>query len=131
MAPQEEIAAQAPAALAILDGWQGTNSEWAERAVHLVYWTSSDREPAPRYRERVSAIFEETRAFYAREMKRNGLGERTIRLVKDADGLCRIHLVRGAEPYANYARESGGKIRGECVPVLRAAPGSIRRRRRS
>lgn len=121
MTPQEEIAVQAPAALAILDGWQGKNPERAERVVHLVYWTPSDREPAPRYRERLSAVFEETRAFYARELKRNGLGPRTIRLVKEGDGLCRIHLVRGAEPYANYARASGTKIRGECVPVLRSA----------
>jgi hypothetical protein len=121
MTPQEEVAAQAPAALAILDGWQGKDPERAERAVHLVLWTPSDRDPAPRYRERLSAIFEETRAFYAREMERNGLGPRTIRLVKDADGLSRIHLVRGAEPYANYELKSGSKIRGECVPVLRAA----------
>ena len=121
MTPQEEIAAQAPAALAILDGWQGSDPQRAERAVHLVYWTPSDREPAPRHRERLSAIFEATRAFYAREMERNGFGPRTIRLVKEADGLCRIHLVRGAEPYANYDVKSGSKIRGECVPVLRAA----------
>jgi len=121
MTPLEEISAQAPAALAILDGWQSQEPERAERAVHLVLWTPSDREPAPRYRERLSAIFEEARAFYAREMERNGFGPRTIRLVKEADGLCRIHLVRGAEPYASYAVESGSTIRSECLPVLRAA----------
>lgn len=121
LAPQEEIAVQAPAARAILDGWQAENPQRAERSVHLVYWTPSDREPAPRYRERLSAIFEETRAFFAREMERNGFGARTIRLVKESDGLCRIHLVRGAEPYANYDGKSGRKIRSECVPVLRAA----------
>lgn len=119
--PPEEIAAQAPAALAILDGWQNKDPQRAERAVHLVLWTPSDREPAPRYRERLSAIFEETRAFFAREMERNGLGPRTIRLVKEEDGLCRIHLVRGAEPYANYEGKSGQKIRRECAPVLQAA----------
>jgi hypothetical protein len=119
--PQEEITAQTPAARAILDGWQAENAERGERRLHLVYWTPSDREPAPRYRERLSAIFEETRAFYAREMERNGFGQRTIHLVKDDDGLCHIHVVRGAEPYANYDVKSGAKIRRECVPVLRAA----------
>lgn len=119
--PPEEITTQTPAALAILDGWQKVQSERAERAVHLVYWTPKDREPAPRYRERLSAIFDEVRAFYAREMERNGFGPRTIRLVKDADGLCKIHVVHGAEPYANYEGKSGDKIRRECVPVLKAA----------
>ena len=119
--PPEEMATQSPAALAILEGWQKEHPERAERAVHLVYWTPKDREPAPRYRERLSAIFDEVRAFYAREMERNGFGPRTIRLVKESDGLCKIHLVRGAEPYASYNVESGRKIRGECVPVLKAA----------
>src|SRR4051812_22125415 len=121
LTPPEEIAAQAPAARAILDGWQADAPQKAERAVHLVYWTPSDREPAPRYRERLTAVFEETQRFYAREMERNGFGPRTIRLIKEADGLCRIHLVRGAEPYANYENKSGAKIRGECLPVLREA----------
>lgn len=121
LTPQEEIAAQAPAARAILDEWQAQQPRRAERAVHLVYWTPSDRPPAPRYRERLSAIFDETRSFLAREMERNGFGPRTIRLVKEPDGLCRIHLVHGAEPYANYGVKSGNQIRRECVPVLRAA----------
>jgi hypothetical protein len=121
MTPEEEIAAQAPAALAIIDGWQAKDPERAQRAVHVVLWTPTDREPAPRYRARLSAIFEETTAFYAREMARNGFGARTIRTVKEADGLGKIHLVRGAEPYANYDGSSGSRIRRECVPVLRAA----------
>jgi hypothetical protein len=121
LTPEEEIAVQSPAARAILDSWQADGPVKAERAVHIVYWTPSDREPAPRYRERLTAIFEETQRFFAREMERNGFGPRTIRLVKETDGLCRIHLVRGAEPYANYETESGRKIRTECVPTLQAA----------
>jgi hypothetical protein len=119
--PQEELATQVPAARSILDGWQAQEPQRAERLVHLVYWTPSDREPAPRYRERLSKIFENVRDFYAGEMERNGFGPRTIRLAKEADGLCKIHLVQGAGPYASYGLESGRKIRGECVPVLRAA----------
>jgi hypothetical protein len=121
LTPEEEIAAQAPAARAILEGWQSESPAKAERAVHLVYWTPSDREPAARYRERLTAIFEETQRFFAREMERNGFGPRTIRLMKDTDGLCVIHLVRGAEPYANYETSSGRKIRTECEATLQAA----------
>ncbi|MFD0893263.1 hypothetical protein KBB96_17720 [Luteolibacter ambystomatis] len=37
LTPQEEIAAQAPVARAILDGWQKQNPERAERKLHIVY----------------------------------------------------------------------------------------------
>ncbi len=119
--PQTEITEQAPKARAILDGWQADHPQRAQRAVHIVYWTPSDREPAARYRERLSAIFEETRAFFAREMERNGFGPRTIQLVKEADELCKIHVVKGVKSYAQYENKSGAEIRSECVPVLRAA----------
>ena len=69
--------------------------------------------------------------FYAREMERNGFGPRTIRLVKEADGLCRIHLVRGAEPYANYEVEKREQDSAASACRCCARRGSIRRRRRS
>ena len=93
--PPEELTAQVPAARAILDGWQDRQPERDDRFVHIVYWTPSDREPAPRYRERLSKIFVDVREFYAREMERNGFGRRTIKLVQEADGLSRVHVVRG------------------------------------
>jgi hypothetical protein len=117
--PQEELATQVPAARAILDSWQANQPERAQRFVHLVYWTPLDREPAPRYRERLSKIFEDVRSFYAREMERNGFGPRTINLVHEADGLCKIHLVHGAKPYVHYHVESGDQIRKECATTLR------------
>lgn len=89
--------------------------------MHIVYWTPSDREPASRYRERLSKIFVAVREFYAREMERNGFGRRTVKLINDTDGLLKIHLVRGAQPYSHYNVESGHEIRSECVPVLREA----------
>ncbi len=121
VSPLEEIKMQTPAARTILDGWKAQSPQKGTRAVHLVYWTPADREPAPRYRERLTAVFEETQRFFAKEMERNGFGPRTIQLMKEPDGFCRIHLVRGTEKYANYERKSGDKIRRECVPVLRAA----------
>lgn len=121
LTPQEELAQKVPAARAILDGWQQKNPERGERKLHIIYWTPSDREPAPRYRERLSAIFEDIRRFYGAEMKRSGFGERTFNLNHDKDGLVQIHLVKGKNPYSQYESESGGEIRKECVEPLKAA----------
>ena len=46
-------------------------------------------------------------------MQRHGFGPRTIGLPRQADGLLRIHLVRGLHPYAEYDVDSGHAIREE------------------
>lgn len=119
--PREEISEKVPAARAVLDAWQAKDPVRAERRLHVVLWTPSDRDPAPRHRERLSAILHDIRDFYAREMNRIGFGPRTLKFDHDKDGLIRIHLVRGANPYAHYKTESGGEIRNECLRPLRAA----------
>lgn len=119
--PQEEIAAKVPQAKAILDAWQGRDPARAERKVHIVYWTPADREPAPRYRERLDAIMNDIRDFYAREMKGLGFGPMSIHLDHAEDGLLKVHLVKGHKPYADYQVDSGGPIRNECLATLRAA----------
>ena len=118
---QAELAPKVAAARAILDPWLAANPEPARKKVHLVLWTPKDREPAPRYRERLSAIFHDIRSYYAREMGRLGFGPRTIGLDEDATGLVRVHLVRGLQDYTNYAVGSGSAIRKECLPTLEAA----------
>lgn len=120
LTPQQEIAAQAPAARAILDGWQSKDPERAGRKLHIVYWSPSDREPALRYRERLSAIMEDIRKFYATQMERNGFGPRTFDLDHAADGLINIHVVKGRQPYAHYDTPSGSEIRDECKDQLKA-----------
>jgi hypothetical protein len=119
--PQDEIAAKVPAAKAILDAWQAKDPVRAEKKVHIVYWTPADREPAPRYRERLGAIMENIRDFYAKEMKRLGFGPMTIRLDYADDGQMKVHVVKGHQPHAKYNVESGGPIRNECLATLRAA----------
>jgi hypothetical protein len=119
--PREEISAKVPAARAILDAWQAQNPEKAERKLHVVLWTPNDRDPAPLYRERLTAVLHDIRDFYAKEMTRIGFGPRTLHFQNAADGLIQIHLVKGAKPYANYQTESGHEIRNECLPALRAA----------
>ncbi|MCW1883208.1 NPCBM/NEW2 domain-containing protein [Luteolibacter flavescens] len=119
--PQEEISAKVPAAKAILDAWQAKDPVRAEKKIHIVYWTPSDREPAPRYRERLGVILEDIRDFYAKEMKRLGFGPLTIRLDYAGDGEMKVHLVQGRQPYANYDVQSGSQIRTECLTTLRSA----------
>ncbi len=116
-----EIAPKVAAARAILDPWLATNPEPARKKIHLVLWTPKDREPAPRYRERLSALFVDIQKFYAREMERIGFGPRTIGLDQMDDGLLRVHLVRGLKDYTNYSTPSGSAIRKECLPTLEAA----------
>ncbi|WP_052573136.1 NPCBM/NEW2 domain-containing protein [Haloferula sp. BvORR071] len=119
--PQEEIATQVPQAKAILEAWQAKDPAKAEKKVHIVYWTPADREPAPRYRERLDKIMADIRDFYAREMKGLGFGPMTIHLDHAEDGLLKVHVVKGRKPYAEYKVDSGGPIRNECLATLRAA----------
>jgi endonuclease/exonuclease/phosphatase family metal-dependent hydrolase len=119
--PEAEIALKAPQARAILDAWHATDPQPGKRRLHIVLWTPADREPAPRHRERLSAIMRHIQAYYAGEMERLGFGPRTIQLDEQEDGLLRIHLVRGKAPYADYDVRSGARIRSESAPTLRAA----------
>jgi hypothetical protein len=119
--PQELIDAQVPAALKILDAYHRADAKPSNRTLHFVYWTPSDREPQPQYRERLTRVMFDIRDFYRREMERLGFGPRTIRLPVDEDGLLTIHLVRGRRPYAEYNVSSGQAIREECLPTLNAA----------
>jgi hypothetical protein len=119
--PEAEIVAKVPRAKAILDAWQAKDPVRAEKKVHIVYWTPSDREPAPRYQERLGAIMEDIRDFYAREMKRLGFGPLSIRLDYADGGKLKVHRVKSRKPYADFDVGSGGPIRNECLTTLRAA----------
>ncbi len=118
---QQEITPKVAAAKAILDPWLKENAKPGNRMLHLVLWSPSDREPAPQFRERLSAIMRDIQKFYAREMSRIGFGPMTIKLDEIDSSLLRIHLVRGRKPYSHYRTESGAEIRTECLPVLRSA----------
>jgi hypothetical protein len=93
----------------------------SNRTLHIVYWTPRDREPIAQYRERLSRVLLNIREFYRTEMIRWGLGDKTFPLVMDDTGCVKIHVVRGQGTYEQYTRESGDKIRNECLPTLQAA----------
>lgn len=121
MTPEEEIAAKVPKAMERLRAWEEASPEKGERKLHVVYWTPRDRDPAPEFRPRLTTILEDIRDFYALEMKRLGFGPRTIQFDYAPDGLLRMHLIRGRKDYVAYDVGSGGEIRNECLPTLRAA----------
>ncbi|MFO1063904.1 MAG: NPCBM/NEW2 domain-containing protein [Pirellulales bacterium] len=118
---EQRIVDQVPRAIEILNGWHAHQPEPADRKLHIVVWTPSDREPAPRYQERLSGLLLDIQRFYATNMQRMGFGPRSIHLDQVDERTIRIRLVRGREPYANYDVSSGNKIRRECIPVLREA----------
>ena len=117
----ELIAAQVPTAVKVIDAYHAAEAVTSKRTLHIVYWTPSDRDPAPQYRERLTRALFDIREFYLREMRRLGFGDRTIRLAIDADGMLTVPVVRGNKPYSEYDVKSGGAIRKECLPALQAA----------
>lgn len=117
--PSEASPKDVARAAKILSEWHGDDKGGETRFLHLVYWTPSDKEAVPEYRERLSGIMLDIEAFYRREMNRLGLGERSIQLEKESDKLLKVHLVKGQEPTENYAVESGQKIKRECTPYLK------------
>lgn len=92
---QQELAARA---VAIVEAWQKDHPHRATRQVRVLYWTPADREPYAGHRERLTRLMECTRDFYANQMESWGLGRRTVNLERDADGLVKIHLVKGSIP---------------------------------
>ena len=115
----KEIAAQAPRAMAILTQWEKTNPQPGNRVVRVVYWTPADREPAPEFQQRLSAIMFDIQGFYRREMERNGLGPRTFKLQKDAEGLLEITVAHGDKPRTEYSGDTGQEIREDSARALK------------
>lgn len=105
-------------ALALTTAWQDDQPERVERVVRVVYWTPADREPAPQYRERLTRVMKYTQEFYAAQMASYGFGRRTVNLEIEADGLLKLRVARGPNPFASYRTESGQEIRKDCVAVL-------------
>ncbi len=112
---------QAPLVVKLLDAYHGARPAGPPRKLQVVYFTPSDREPEPRYRERLEAILEDIRAFYREGMERSGFGPETFDLDRDGQGKWILHLVKGKEPESAYNKPDSEKVTSECRPVLEAA----------
>jgi hypothetical protein len=105
-------AQQAALATQILNAYHETHIGTAPRKLQVVYFTPSDRDPEPLYRERLEAILEDIRAFYRDGMTQAGFGPKTFDFARDAGGKLIIHLVKGSEPDAAYLRSGFGQLEG-------------------
>jgi hypothetical protein len=114
-----EPAAQATAARAILDAWHAAEPVPGDRRLHVIAWRVNDRPFPAAQQERLDRIMTHIQGFYRREMERHGLGPRSIRLDRDASGKLVVHEVTGSGGWSAYGGPDGGRIRGECLPVLR------------
>lgn len=114
-------AAVAAAARGILDAYHSADPQPADRRLHVVCWRAKDRDFPADHRGRLDRILTHIQRFYRREMERLGLGPRSIQLVRDDRGRLVIHEVVGEGSFADYGKPDGGRIRKECLPVLKAA----------
>lgn len=115
--PAEEVAR----ATSILEAYRKEGAAPVDRELHVVYFTPSDREPAKGWQERTPRIIDHVVDFFARETKRLGLGERKMRVARTADGVVKLHLVRGSGKTEEYQLPSGSRIRAESLPKLKEA----------
>ena len=112
---------QVKAARKILDAWHNDQLQRADRFLHIVCWTPSDRELPTDYQSRLTRMMEHIQGFYAREMDRLGFGDRSFNLKYDDQKQLVLHTVRGKNDTSHYAVQSGSEIRNECLPTLEQA----------
>ncbi len=102
-----------------LEAFKNKESEPGERTLKVVYWTPSDRDPAPGYHERLDKILKRISEYYGEEMERIGYGKNGLKFDYQEDGKIDITVVTGKKPYKNYQTNSGNEIRNECLPELK------------
>jgi hypothetical protein len=122
---------QAALALSIIDAYHNPRPASPPKKLHLLYFTPSDREPAPAYEQRLGAIMEDIHDFYRDGMARLGFGAKSFALDRDGSGKLVIHLVKDTEPDASFgvwpgragtgSLEGGAKVKAACLPALQAA----------
>ena len=124
MSAQTDIARQAQSVNELISTYRSDGDVATERRLRFVYFTPSDREPAPEYRERLTRVIDETIKFYAEQIAGYGLKARPLMVDRDDDGLLRFVMVQGKEPWLAYNSKEyayGEKIRNECIPKLKTA----------
>lgn len=93
--------------------------------LRVIYFHAADREPLPKYQERINRIVLDIKDFYDTEFARVGLSDAQLPLEMDGDQV-KIHVVKGAENHDGYGydvqyglkmlREIGQQLRGQVDP---------------
>ncbi|HEX3719350.1 MAG TPA: NPCBM/NEW2 domain-containing protein [Verrucomicrobiae bacterium] len=122
---------QASLALKIIDAYHNPRPAAPPRQLRILYFTPSDRDPAPQYQQRLSAIIEDVQDFYRDGMERLGFGPKSFATERDASGKLIIRLVKGAKRDSSFtdwpgrpgtgSSEGGKMVKDDCLPVLKAA----------
>jgi Putative peptidase family./NPCBM/NEW2 domain. len=122
---------QAALATKIIDAYHDKRPAIPPKKLHIVYFTPSDRNPEPRYQERLTAIMEDIQTFYRDGMVRAGFGPKTFNFDRDSEGKIIFHLVKGKEPESAFPRPLSERMRGDpiasakviadCRPALKDA----------
>ncbi|TWU59992.1 NPCBM/NEW2 domain protein [Rubripirellula tenax] len=87
--------------------------------VVVVYFTPKDRTPAADHVARMRRIVNETAGFYSSELERHGFPDRTMNVLRNADGEVDVIDVVGDDADESYGKPDGGRIRDEVIPILR------------
>lgn len=88
--------------------------------IRVVYFTPSDRKPAPDIPTRLFRVMSNIQEFYRAEMERAGYGSLTFALDTEPDDplRLRVHYVTGKEPASFYTRGAYNSIREEVTESL-------------
>lgn len=93
--------------------------------LRVIYFHPADREPQPKYQERINRIVLDIKDFYDTEFARIGLQDAELPVEMDGEQI-KIHVVQGAENHDAYGydvkygmkilREIGQQLRGKVDP---------------
>ena len=110
------------AARKILDAWHNDQPERANRFLHIVCWTPSDRELPVNYQPRLTRMIEHIRRFYAREMDRLGFGYEALFKINP-----RIICASGTGygPVGPYAHKGGQDVLAQAMEEFQALKDQI------
>lgn len=84
--------------------------------VNVVYFVGNDMEPTADYQRRLSELLLYLQQFYAKEMARNGYGNRAFGLPMKENGEVDITLIRAKGPHTDYPYSGGGA--NKCLAEL-------------
>ena len=77
-------------------------------ALNVIYFIPNDKEPLPRYHERLSGILLLMQDFYRTSIKANGFGDRSFGLELSDNSLVNIQIINAKEDHTFYPYEGGG-----------------------